>query len=110
MGKGSRLSQMASPTLKYCENPNCEYSFWGYGSQHYCSPECAKKVAAIRNKKYLKKYRKKHREKTREYEKKSYIRMKFKRGDKLTCDKCVYHGYCPFDVGECPYESKNTIQ
>ena len=109
MGKGYRLSQWASPELKECANPKCDYLFWGYGSQHYCSPECAKKVTSVKNTEYLRKYRKENRKKVREYEKKSYIKIKFKRGDKLTCDECLYFGYCPFDVGECPYESKNTI-
>lgn len=78
MAIGARLSKKASPELRECANPKCEYVFWGIGNQKYCCPECYREVERPKIVERTRKWRKNNPEKYKEQVKADNLKRKEK--------------------------------
>jgi len=76
VGHGAHIAKLKSPELRDCANPKCDYSFWGYGIQKFCSVKCRREVDLPKLKERMKKWRKNHPEKYKEANRKSNLKKK----------------------------------
>jgi len=43
---------MARPKLKKCLNPECDFYYFGYGTDRYCSKKCRQRNHNIKTREY----------------------------------------------------------
>ena len=54
------VCKIKSTMLRKCINPSCEYYFYGYIGEKYCSKYCATKMKNERSREYRKEWLKNH--------------------------------------------------